>query len=68
LSRKYQGRNCWYSKGILSHWVVAIATRSLGPIVHAVVFHSVDGSGEEAIDILLAIFHTGLSAETLASC
>ena len=24
---------CWYAKGILSHWVVAIATRSLGPIV-----------------------------------
>ena len=24
--------NCWYAEGVLSHWVVAIATRSLGPI------------------------------------
>ena len=23
---------CWYAEGVLSHWVVAIATRSLGPI------------------------------------
>jgi hypothetical protein len=35
LSRRVSeqlGGRCWYAKGILLHWVVAIATRSLGPI------------------------------------
>jgi hypothetical protein len=31
-SRKAVDSYCWYAEGVLSHWVVAIATRSLGPI------------------------------------